>query len=113
DVDLVAQERTFGPFGSSPALFELMNEMSGLAEDADLTFVLTTNRPDALEPALATRPGRVDLAIEIPLPDATARRRLVELYGHGLELDPAALEGIGDRSAGLTAAFFQDLPRKA
>ena len=74
DVDLVAQERTFGPGGSSPALFELMNEMSGLGEDADVAFVLTTNRPDVLEPALAARPGRVDLAVEIPLPDETARR---------------------------------------
>ena len=46
--------------------------------------MLTTNRPDALEPALAARPGRVDLAIEIPLPDAAARRRLLELYSHGL-----------------------------
>jgi hypothetical protein len=34
DVDLVAQERTFGPFGSSPVLFELMNEMDGMGEDA-------------------------------------------------------------------------------
>src|SRR5206468_11686367 len=40
-------------------------------------------------------------------------RRLVELYGHGLELDPAALEGIVDRSAGVTASFFKDLLRKA
>jgi hypothetical protein len=48
----------------------------GLAEDEDLLFVLTTNRPDLIEPALAARPGRVDLALEIPLPDADGRRRL-------------------------------------
>src|SRR5262249_57028231 len=87
DVDLVAQERTFGPGGSSPALFELMNEMSGLGEDADVAFVLTTNRPDVLEPALAARPGRVDLAVEIPLPDDAARRRLLDLYTRGLDLE--------------------------
>lgn len=41
DVDLVAEER-FGPFGGGgPVLFELMNEMSGLGEDADVAFVLT------------------------------------------------------------------------
>ncbi len=74
DVDLVAEERSYGPGGgASPVLFELMNEMSGLAEDADIAFVLTTNRPDVLEPALAARPGRVDLAVEIPLPDGAAR----------------------------------------
>jgi histone H3/H4 len=113
DVDLVAQERMFGPFGSSPALFELMNEMSGLAADADVAFVLTTNRPDALEPALAARPGRVDLAVEIPLPDENARRKLLELYGRGLDLSPAVIDDVVARTAGVTASFFKELLRKA
>jgi hypothetical protein len=113
DVDLVAQERSFGPFGASPLLFELMNEMSGLAADADVAFVLTTNRPDALEPALAARPGRVDLAVEIPLPAAAERRRLLELYGRGLELDSALLDGVVSRTEGATASFFRELLRKA
>jgi energy-coupling factor transporter ATP-binding protein EcfA2 len=113
DVDLVAQERSFGPFGSSPLLFELMNEMSGLAADADVAFVLTTNRPDALEPALAARPGRVDLALEIPLPAEAERRRLLELYGRGLDLDPALIEAAVGRTEGATASFFRELLRKA
>ena len=61
DIDLVAAERTM-EFGSQGVLFELLNQMEGLAEDEDLLFVLTTNRPDLIEPALAARPGRVDLA---------------------------------------------------
>ena len=113
DVDLVAQERTFGPGGSSPALFELMNEMSGLAEDADVAFVLTTNRPDALEPALAARPGRIDLAIEIPLPDEQARRALVQLYSRELDLAPGVLADVVVRTEGATASFFRELFRKA
>lgn len=56
DVDLVAEERTFDG-GGSQVLFELMNEMSGQGEDADVAFVMTTNRPEALEPALAARPA--------------------------------------------------------
>jgi ATPase family associated with various cellular activities (AAA) len=113
DVDLIAQERTFGPFGSNPVLFELMNEMSGLSEDADVAFVLTTNRPDALEPAFAARPGRVDLAIEIPLPDAAARRRLLELYARGLDLTGADIDAVVARTEGVTASFFKELLRKA
>ena len=111
DVDLVARER--GPFTGNPLLFELMNEMSGLAADADVAFVLTTNRPDALEPALAARPGRVDLALEIPLPAAVERRRLLELYGRGLDLDPALIEDAVGRTEGATASFFRELLRKA
>ena len=71
DIDLVAAERTM-EFASQGVLFELLNQMEGLAEDEDLLFLLTTNRPDVIEPALAARPGRVDLALEIPLPSRRA-----------------------------------------
>jgi len=56
DVDLIAEDRGMHP-GQHPLLFQLLNEMDGLAEDADVVFVLTTNRADLLEPALA--PGQV------------------------------------------------------
>ena len=112
DVDLVAQERTYGPFGSSPVLFELMNEMDGLGDDADVAFVLTTNRPDALEPALAARPGRIDLAVELPLPDEDARRSLLELYGRGLDLRLADPDEIVRRTSGVTASFVKELLRR-
>src|SRR5207244_5200344 len=79
DIDLVAAERTMH-LGNTGVLFELLNQMEGLAEDADLLFLLTTNRADVIEPALATRPGRVDLALEIPLPDEASRLELVRLY---------------------------------
>ena len=113
DVDLVAQERDYGWSGSNPLLFELMDQMSGLGDDADVAFVLTTNRPDALEPALAARPGRVDLAIEIPLPERDARRQLLELYSQGLELTVTDLEPVLDRTEGVTASFIKELLRKA
>lgn len=113
DVDLVAQERMFGPFGSSPVLFELMNEMDGLEDDADIAFVLTTNRPDALEPALAARPGRVDLAVELPLPDDDGRRRLLALYGRGLDLELTDLDAVVRRTSGVTASFIKELLRRA
>ena len=69
DVDLIAEDRGMHP-GQHPLLFQLLNEMDGLAEDADVVFVLTTNRADLLEPALAARPGRVDQAVEL---DAAGR----------------------------------------
>jgi ATP-dependent 26S proteasome regulatory subunit len=114
DVDLVAGERSFGPFGrSSPVLFELMNEMDGVGEDADVAWVLTTNRPDALEPALAARPGRIDLAVELPMPDVAARRRLLELYARGLDLRLSDPDAVVARTEGAPASFFKELLRKA
>jgi ATP-dependent 26S proteasome regulatory subunit len=87
--------------------------MDGLADDIDLLFVLTTNRPDILEPALAARPGRIDQAIRVPPPDAACRRRLFELYGRGLKTSGADWERLVERTAGASGAFIRELLRKA
>ena len=99
--------------GEHPLLFQLLNEMDGLNSGADVTFLLTTNRADLLEPALAARPGRVDLAAELPLPDADARRQLIRLYQGSLVLDLAHPETVIERTDGVTAAFLKELLRKA
>jgi ATP-dependent 26S proteasome regulatory subunit len=114
DVDLVAEDRSFGP-GSSPVLFDLLDAMDGAAPDADLLFVLTTNRADLLEPALAARPGRVDVAVEIDLPDADARARLLALYGRSIALGLSESERaeIVVRTDGVTASFIKELLRRA
>ena len=114
DVDLVAEDRTFGP-GSSSVLFDLLDAMDGAAPDADLLFVLTTNRADLLEPALAARPGRIDVAIEIDLPDAGARRRLLSLYSRSLplRLTDSQTDEIIERTDGVTASFIKELLRRA
>jgi ATPase family associated with various cellular activities (AAA) len=112
DIDLVAAERTMD-FGSNGVLFELLNQMEGLAEDEDLLFLLTTNRPDIIEPALAARPGRVDLALEIPLPDEDGRRRLLALYGEGIDIDAATQRDLVERSNGVSGAFIKELTRQA
>jgi ATPase family associated with various cellular activities (AAA) len=111
DVDPVAAERTM-PIGTPGILFELLNQIEGLDEDADLLFLLTTNRADLIEPALATRPGRVDLALEIPLPDEEARRKLVRLYAQDVPLDAAAEQELVVGTAGLTGAFIKELMRQ-
>jgi ATPase family protein associated with various cellular activities (AAA) len=112
DVDLIAEERTARP-GEHPLLFQLLNEMEGLNSAADVTFLLTTNRADLLEPALAARPGRVDLAAELPLPDADARRALLRLYQGNLLLDGVDLDPVIERTEGVTAPFLRELLRKA
>ncbi len=99
--------------GANPLLFALLNEMDGLAEDADVIFVLTTNRVELLEPALAARPGRIDQAVEIGLPDEESRSRLLRLYLRGVEHEVPALEGLVERTAGVSAAFIKELVRRA
>ncbi|MGN6166682.1 MAG: AAA family ATPase [Solirubrobacteraceae bacterium] len=97
DVDLVAEDRMMG----HPT------------EDIDVVFVLTTNRPEVIEPALASRPGRIDLAVEMPLPDSEGRNRLLDLYGEGLELNLHDRATIISATAGATPAFIREVLRRA
>lgn len=112
DVDLIAEDRRHTPSGN-PALFELLNEMDGIGSEADVTFVLTTNRVDTLEEALAQRPGRIDLAMNVPLPDADGRERLLRLYAAGTDLDLPDASAIVAASEGVTASFVKELVRRA
>jgi hypothetical protein len=114
DADLIARERSsMGSLCEESLLNRLLNEMDGLREDAQIFFVLTTNRPDSLEPAIANRPGRIDQAIEFPLPDAENRRRLVEIYARGLALPTDVADRIVARTEGVSAAFIKELMRRA
>jgi hypothetical protein len=113
DVDLVAESRERMLHPHQPIiLHQLLNEMDGLRADADVLFVLTTNRPESLEKALASRPGRIDQAIEFPLPDDEGRRKLVRLYGGGLALADGAEEAIVRRTDGVSGAFLKELMRR-
>jgi ATP-dependent 26S proteasome regulatory subunit len=112
DVDLIARDRDeMGPCEES-MLNGLLNEMDGLKEDSDILFVLTTNRPEQLEGALAGRPGRIDQAIEVPLPDDIGRKKLVQLYGKGLPLDATVVAEAARRTNGVSAAFIKELMRR-
>jgi hypothetical protein len=113
DVDLVAQDRNLPDTHAGALLFDLLNEMDGLADDVDVLFILSSNRPDLLEPALVARPGRIDQAIEFPLPDAEGRRRLLALYGRGLNVRAEDLDDMVQRTAGTSPAFIRELLRKA
>jgi ATP-dependent 26S proteasome regulatory subunit len=112
DCDLVAEDRDFAA-GPQPLLFEVLEALDGLSDDADVAFLLTTNRVDVLERALAQRPGRVDLAVEVPLPDEAARRQLITLYARDLPFGPGALDRAAHRAQGTTASFAKELVRRA
>jgi len=114
DADLIARERTRT---SSPCeeilLNKLLNEMDGLKEDAEILFILTTNRPEVLETALASRPGRIDQAVEFPMPDAVGREKLVRLYAKGIPVPEEVVQQTVRRTENVSAAFIKELMRKA
>lgn len=114
DVDLIARSREQMRSACEESLLNrLLNEMDGLREDAAILFVLTTNRPDQLEAALASRPGRIDQAIEFPLPNEDGRRRLVQLYSRGLTVSGEIQEVIVKKTDKASAAFIKELMRRS
>ena len=114
DVDLIARDRANlnGPCAEA-MLNKLLNEMDGLKQDSDILFILTTNRPETLEAALASRPGRVDQAIEYPLPDEIGRHKLIRLYSEGVRLAEEVLTEMVRRTEGVSPAFIKELLRRS
>jgi hypothetical protein len=114
DADLIARERENmdGPC-EEVLLNRLLNEMDGLKENAEILFILTTNRPESLEAALRARPGRIDQAIEFPLPDGDGRRKLARLYGRGARISDAVFDHVVERTSGVSAAFLKELMRRS
>lgn len=113
DADLLAKsrERMHGPTDEI-LLNQLLNEMDGLKEDADILFILSSNKPEVLEEALVARPGRIDQLIEFPNPDETSRYRLMDLYGGRLDISEKLADDIVSRTEGVSASFVKELMRR-
>jgi transitional endoplasmic reticulum ATPase len=64
---------------------QLLSIMDGLKDRGKVIVIATTNIPNFLDPALR-RPGRFDREIEIPIPDRTGRREILEIHVRGMPL---------------------------
>lgn len=60
-------------------LNQLLVELDGFLGATGVVTIAATNRPELLDPALI-RPGRFDLKIEVPLPDAAGRLAVLTLH---------------------------------
>lgn len=113
DVDLVAAHRD-GPYQGTPAVLNrLLNDMDGAGQETEILYILTTNRPEVLEPALAARPGRVDQAIAIGLPEEAERLKLLRLYTRQAGTSEDILRAVSRRSGRVSPAFLREIARRA
>ncbi|WP_245312725.1 ATP-dependent Clp protease adaptor ClpS [Bradyrhizobium macuxiense] len=112
DVDRIAGNRSIWAASEISLLKKLLNELDGLRDDADILFVLTTNRPDQLEVTLADCPGRINQAIELPLPDAASRGKLIRLYSGGLPLEAEIVAEAVRSTEGVSVIFIKELMRR-
>ena len=113
DVDLIAEDRERSGPGQAGLLNCLLNEMDGLSADSQIMFLLTTNRPEALEPALASRPGRIDQVIEVALPGERERRQLLARFTGSVEISEIVIARVSKKTDEASPAFLKELVRRA
>jgi proteasome-associated ATPase len=79
-------------------------EMDGLVSLQNVVVLLTSNRPDYIDPAIL-RPERIDRKVKVGRPDRRASRDILAIYLHpNIPLDPAAVaEHGGDSEAARNA----------
>ncbi len=72
---------------SDRVIGQLLTELDGLRGAEGILLIGATNRADAIDPALL-RSGRLDLHLEVGLPDAEARAQILEVHNQGRPLAP-------------------------
>ncbi|GAB3668508.1 CDC48 family AAA ATPase [Halopiger thermotolerans] len=92
---------------------QLLSLMDGLEERGEITVIGTTNRVDAVDPALR-RPGRFDREIEIGVPDTDGREEVLQIHTRGMPLgDEVDLERYAENTHGFVGADLENLAREA
>jgi cell division protease FtsH len=94
-------------------LNQLLSEMDGF-ERGDLVVVIgATNRPDVLDAALM-RPGRFDRRVVVDLPEAAARRAILEVHTRDKPLaGDVDLARVAATTAGFSGADLANLSNEA
>ncbi len=92
---------------------QLLALMDGLEARGQIIVIGATNLPNLLDPALR-RPGRFDREIEIGIPDAVARREILEIHSRGMPLaDDVDLAKLAAITHGFVGADLEALCREA
>ncbi|KAE8230105.1 hypothetical protein CF326_g4902 [Tilletia indica] len=91
EVDAIATKRFDAQTGADREvqriLLELLNQMDGFDQGANVKVIMATNRADTLDPALL-RPGRLDRKIEFPLPSRREKRLIFQTITSTMNLAP-------------------------
>lgn len=70
-------------------------ELDGLVSLDNVVLMLTSNRPDYIDPAVL-RPERIDRKVKVNRPDRSASEQIIGIYLHAdMPLDPGILEEFG------------------
>ncbi|MCL2497224.1 MAG: AAA family ATPase [Symbiobacteriaceae bacterium] len=92
---------------------QLLSLMDGLVERGNVVVVGTTNRPASVDPALK-RPGRLELQLEIGLPDTEGRQAILAIHSAKMPLaEDVSLGELARQTSDYTGAMLEALCREA
>jgi len=106
-----------GGMGTHEATERIVNqflaELDGMEELRGVVIIGATNRPDRIDPALL-RPGRFDELVHVPVPDPTARVKILTALTRSMTLGADVdLTQLAELSSGFTGADLRAACTKA
>lgn len=102
EIDAIAQKRSSS--GSDKVLVMLMNEVDKLKPSDNVVIFATTNRREALDQAII-RSGRLDQSVEVGLPNAEAKEKIINIYLKNLKVaEGFKVKAIADKMKGFSGA---------
>jgi len=117
EIDAVGRHRGTGYGGGNDereqTLNQILVEMDGFDERANVIIIAATNRPDVLDPALL-RPGRFDRRVVLSLPDVKGREEILNVHLTGKPvLSDVSVPTIAKETHGFSGADLANLVNEA
>ena len=108
EIDAVGRQRGAGMGGGNDereqTLNQLLVEMDGMTDNAEIVVIAATNRPDVLDPALL-RSGRFNRRVTVSLPDIKGREAILQVHARNKKLaNDVSLANLAKRTPGFSGA---------
>uniref|UniRef100_A0A8D9A4E9 ATP-dependent zinc metalloprotease YME1 homolog n=1 Tax=Cacopsylla melanoneura TaxID=428564 RepID=A0A8D9A4E9_9HEMI len=114
EIDSVGAKRTnsvLHPYANQ-TINQLLSEMDGFHQNEGVVVLGATNRRDDLDKALL-RPGRFDIEVNVPPPDYTGRKEILDLYLGRIISKNIDVDTLARGTTGFTGADLENMVNQA
>jgi len=115
DMDLFGRDRGSLSGYESHVLNEFLACLDGMHQNSGVIIMASTNDIQSMDEALVDRPGRFDVKVEMPYPDAVDRSQMLASFLRRVHAIPDGtvskdtLKTVVDLTDGLTGAYIREL----
>ncbi|KAL8698307.1 MAG: hypothetical protein Q9201_006647 [Fulgogasparrea decipioides] len=113
EVDAIGASREHSPQSGVHVLTTLLNELDGIEARNGVFVLAATNRPEILDPALL-RPGRLESAIYVGVPDYQARYEILAIETQKMDIaEDFNAATLADKAEGYSGAELVEICQQA